>query len=174
MTNVFRPGRAATASAELTADERAVSDAIRAAALPMLNAEPQAVHFPTLARAALSVMTRLAQVPAWAGPRTVGSRHAQLTVDLVESVVDGDEPMIELRSTSTIGDGPTMLVSRADARAFFLAGLAACSDDAQVGATGDGVVIDMADQPEIAGGDCATTPGTVTLSGTTEPEGHAP
>lgn len=111
-----------------TAEERQVADAIRGAATPMLRADPQAVHFPTLAKAALSVMEHLPRIPRWRGRRVlVGVLDAvDVSVDLGTTTESGPSDLVLVNMR--IEDETASLVLRPDeARPFFLAGLAACA-----------------------------------------------
>lgn len=135
--------RAVTAA---TAEERRLTEVISTVLRPMLASEPQMVHFPTVARAALDGIDGLPRVPLWRGLHVADGPAANAAIDLDEG--DPARPIM-IGVAPHDGDGRSLLLDITTARALFLAGLAAC---------------DAAEDPSrMIRPDCDSTSGTDTL-----------
>ncbi len=145
----------------LTAEERQVSAAIAKIAAPMLRSDPQVVHFPALAKAALETMARLPRIPRWRGPRTVtADPHVEVGVDLAALGGDGHDRDVVMIFACVGGERASIALAPKEARPFFLAGLAACAaaeDPAMIDpdATSDG----MPGTPDAPAGSGTCSPG---------------
>lgn len=142
-------------------------EAIKQVLIPMLEREPQAVSFGAIAKAAVEAMADVPRVPNHTGLRSIDGPNlanpGSLTL-AVDARSDDGEPVVLLGAQIEHGGselGAATALGAAEARVFFLAGLAACA-----AAESDHAAELPALRQEDPGPDCATTPGPVTLTGT--------